>query len=270
MNYYSHHIGDYLSATAHLSLLEHGAYRRMLDVYYINESPFPNDMSKVFRLVGARTKEEREAVEVCLHEFFTLDGDKWVQSRCDHEIALCNKNRMNGAKGGRPSKNGNPDGTQPKPKQKPKEEPNNNPTGNPPITPSPHHPITGFLPSNESARNTLTEPFDASPLCARLSKANIKGANPTNPRLIALLNAGVTAEEIANLAEEPASAGKSLAWVLAAVEGRRRDAANLVIPKAPPEKPPDLCVCCGKPASKRIGRSWYCITHDQFSEKVAA
>ena len=32
MNYYSHHIGDYLTATAHLTLLEHGAYRRLIDI----------------------------------------------------------------------------------------------------------------------------------------------------------------------------------------------------------------------------------------------
>ena len=41
MNYYERHIGDYLKDTAHLSLLEHGVYSRLLDVYYTRESPIP-------------------------------------------------------------------------------------------------------------------------------------------------------------------------------------------------------------------------------------
>lgn len=139
MNYYSHHIGDYLSATAHLTLLEHGAYRRMIDVYYIHESALPSERKQVYRLVGARTKEEREAVDSVLAEFFTESETGWVQSRCDHEISLCNKNRENGKKGGRPSGSGNPNKTQTKPKQEPKENPNETQTESPP---SPHHPIT--------------------------------------------------------------------------------------------------------------------------------
>ena len=139
MNYYSHHIGDYLSATAHLTLLEHGAYRRMIDVYYIHESALPLDRKQVYRLVGARTKEEREAVDSVLEEFFTESEEGWIQSRCDHEISLCNKNRENGKKGGRPSGSGNPKKTQTKPKQEPKENPNETQTESPP---SPHHPIT--------------------------------------------------------------------------------------------------------------------------------
>jgi uncharacterized protein YdaU (DUF1376 family) len=143
VNYYSHHIGDYLSATAHLTLLEHGAYRRMIDVYYIHESALPLDRKQLYRLIGARTKEEREAVDSVLGEFFTESESGWVQSRCDHEIALCNKNRENGKKGGRPLKSNNPNETQTKPKQNPEtthqESP---PSPHHPITPSPHHPIT--------------------------------------------------------------------------------------------------------------------------------
>jgi GST-like protein len=34
MNFYKHHLGDYAAATRHLSLLEHGCYRSMIDLYY--------------------------------------------------------------------------------------------------------------------------------------------------------------------------------------------------------------------------------------------
>jgi uncharacterized protein YdaU (DUF1376 family) len=85
VKYYSRHIGDYIGDTAHLSLLEHGVYTRLLDVYYMREEPIPADQAH--RLVGARTPEEREAVDSILREFFRLEGDGWRNKRCDDELA---------------------------------------------------------------------------------------------------------------------------------------------------------------------------------------
>lgn len=87
MNYYEHHLGDYLRDTAHLSMLEDGAYRRLLDAYYIREAPLPLTMRDVFRLVRAQSKQDREAVETVLREFFTETPEGWAHSRCDREIA---------------------------------------------------------------------------------------------------------------------------------------------------------------------------------------
>jgi uncharacterized protein YdaU (DUF1376 family) len=84
VNFYPRHIGDYLKDTSHLSLLEHGVYSRLLDVYYTREAALPD--SEACRLVGARTKEERGAVETVLNEFFKLVGGVWTHSRCDREI----------------------------------------------------------------------------------------------------------------------------------------------------------------------------------------
>jgi uncharacterized protein YdaU (DUF1376 family) len=85
VNYYERHIGDYLKDTAHLSLLEHGIYSRLLDIYYSRDGAVPAD--QVMRLVGARTDEERSAVRDVLNEFFDIDGDVLRHSRCDREIA---------------------------------------------------------------------------------------------------------------------------------------------------------------------------------------
>jgi len=85
VNYYERHIGDYIRDTSHLSLLEHGAYTRLLDIYYARESGIPDDQAE--RLVCARTEEERAAVRAVLKEFFTLDGKVWRHARCDAEIA---------------------------------------------------------------------------------------------------------------------------------------------------------------------------------------
>lgn len=84
MNYYERHIGDYLKDTAHLSLLEHGVYGRLLDIYYTREGPIPE--AQVMRLVGARADEERSAVRDVLNEFFTRDGENWHHARCDREL----------------------------------------------------------------------------------------------------------------------------------------------------------------------------------------
>ena len=85
MNYFRLHIGDYIRDASHLSLLEHGVYLRLLQVYYTREKPIPHD--ERHRLVGARSREERAAVDAVLKEFFGLVDDLWMQARCDREIA---------------------------------------------------------------------------------------------------------------------------------------------------------------------------------------
>ena len=37
MNFYPRHIGDYIARASHLTLLEHGVYARLLDIYYSRE-----------------------------------------------------------------------------------------------------------------------------------------------------------------------------------------------------------------------------------------
>lgn len=106
MRHFAHNIGDYAAATAHLSFLEDAAYHRLLRRYYQDEKALPTALSDCQRLVGARSKDEREAVRVVLEEFFTLQADGWHQARADREIevyrAKAEAARENGTKGGRP------------------------------------------------------------------------------------------------------------------------------------------------------------------------
>jgi len=83
MYYYQHHIGDYRRDTSHLTLLEHGAYRQLLDLYYITEKPLD---ANALRLVCARNADEIQAVEQILCEFFTLQEGKYYHKRCEDEI----------------------------------------------------------------------------------------------------------------------------------------------------------------------------------------
>lgn len=105
MQYYQFHIGDYTTATVHLSPLEDLAYRRLLDFYYMKEKPIPTDIPWISR----RLRLGSEDVENVLNEFFTLTDDGWENERCNADIeafhAHIDKQRANGKKGGRPRKN---------------------------------------------------------------------------------------------------------------------------------------------------------------------
>lgn len=148
INFYPHHIGDYLTATAHLTWVEDCAYRRLLDVYYSREQAIPSDIAQAVRLVRATSKDERKAVETVLREFFQETPAGWSHGRCESEIVkardAADRARTNGKKGGRP------------PKQKP--------TDNPEITQS--VPVANPEKSNSQAPNPnpITNPINSVPI----------------------------------------------------------------------------------------------------------
>lgn len=177
MNYYPHHIGDYSRDTAHLSMLEDAAYRRMLDLYYASERPLPKNRDGLYRLVRARTPEEKLAVDVILGEFFTETKKGWSQKRVEIEIAKGRARvqvaQMNGKKGGRPI-------TQ--------QEPRNNPAGLQPETqikaPKSQKPLTKTKDKDEVALR-LPEWLPAEAWKAWLEVRRSKKA-PNTPRALSL------------------------------------------------------------------------------------
>lgn len=86
MNFFFFHIGDYASATRHLSWEEDLAYRRLMDVYYSREEPLPADKKAVYRLIMAETAKHRQAIDAVLAEFFILAPDGFRNARCDEEL----------------------------------------------------------------------------------------------------------------------------------------------------------------------------------------
>lgn len=107
MNYYERHLGDYARDTAHLSLLEHGAYTILLDRFYVTEQGIPAD--QVHRIARAKSKDEKAAVDAVLAEFFVLENGAYIQKRAMAEIQKAqtriNAARANGKTGGRPKRN---------------------------------------------------------------------------------------------------------------------------------------------------------------------
>ncbi len=119
MNYYEHHLGDYARDAGHLSMLEDGAYRRLLDVYYGREAPLPLDIKECQKLARCTSAADRKAVDYVLSKFFQRAEDGYHQKRCDEEIdkarARIEAARSNGKKGGRPKAGNNQDLTREKP-----------------------------------------------------------------------------------------------------------------------------------------------------------
>lgn len=264
MNYYEHHLGDYVRDTAHLSMLEDGAYRRLIDAYYIREAPLPLNLREVYRLVRASSKQDREAVETVLREFFQESSEGWRHSRCDREIghfqekrskakrsadarwsALRSHSSADANASAKPMRthangdaNGMPHAGAPGP-------------GRPPV-PSPQTPDP--IPKEQERAATSTtvarspesdppeangqQPTPAGLACRAMRKAGLQQTNPGDPRLLELLRQGATVEELAGVAAEAAAKGKGWPWVLAAVQNRRTEAAAIALaPPAPKPSP---------------------------------
>lgn len=154
MNYYSFHIGDYRRDTAHLSLLEHGVYRQLLDWFYLDEKPIPKETDVVFRRLCARTDDEKGAVIIVLQELFELTENGYIQTRCMGEIATYQgqaaRARGNGKLGGRPPKTTVViDGLSEKTKTKANQEP---------ITKNQQPLTTNHLPLTKEDQNLLSPP----------------------------------------------------------------------------------------------------------------
>lgn len=87
MNYYEHHIGDYDKNTSHLTACEDGIYSRMIRRYMDKERPLDVDTKEIKRIVRARNREEKSAVDAILKEFFHFENDGWHHKTCDETIA---------------------------------------------------------------------------------------------------------------------------------------------------------------------------------------
>lgn len=87
MNFYKRYIGDYARDTAHLSLMEHGAYQVLLDTYYATSGQLPVESEELYRIARAMNTAERKAVDKVASQFFTINGDGTRHNkRADEEI----------------------------------------------------------------------------------------------------------------------------------------------------------------------------------------
>lgn len=84
--WYAHFPADYERKTSHLTMLEDGAYRRLLDHYYATGRPLPAIAQHLHRICRAFADAERAAIDFILVEFFALEGDGYHNKRADEEL----------------------------------------------------------------------------------------------------------------------------------------------------------------------------------------
>ena len=127
MHYYKFNIADYRKDTSHLSTIEHGIYRQLIDWYYLDEQPITAETQVVIRRLRLGF-DEVKFLENVLSDFFVLDKTGYRHKRIDVEIKdyheQAEKNKNNGKLGGRPKKtqsviSGLPDESQNNPNHKP-------------------------------------------------------------------------------------------------------------------------------------------------------
>jgi uncharacterized protein YdaU (DUF1376 family) len=170
VNYYQRNIGDYARDAGHLSMLEDGAYTRLMDRYYHKERGIPE--AETYRLCRARTDEERAAVDAVLREFFRLENGVWIKNKIEEELVKAKQAievaRENGKRGGRPPKpKPNPEKTQPFSKQNPNRTQAKAPNHQPPTSteqdqehlPEPAAPVRAavLIPLNDGTEYALSE-----------------------------------------------------------------------------------------------------------------
>lgn len=259
MNYYERHIGDYLKDTAHLSLLEHGVYTRLMDVYYTRETGIP--ASDVARLIGARTKEERAALDAVLGEFFRLADGVLLQDRCDREIdrfrgkqakakasadARWNAQRSQSERNADAMRTHSEGNT---PRARPQTPVTSNQEKNKPAPPT-SETVVRVDPDDPPA----TTPTPAGAVCRSLRAVGIANVNPGHALLAALLEAGATEAEFVGAAPDAKDKRDPFAYVLGVVKGQREDAAkaaqSLLTGPLPTSPPPSALTVQSKAAEQ--------------------
>jgi len=127
MHYYKFNIADYRKDTGHLSTIEHGIYRQLIDWYYLDEQPIPEETQVVIRRLRLGS-DEVTFLRNILDDFFVLGKTGYTHKRIEVEIKdyqeQVEKNKNNGKLGGRPKKtqsviSGLPDESQNNPNHKP-------------------------------------------------------------------------------------------------------------------------------------------------------
>jgi uncharacterized protein YdaU (DUF1376 family) len=247
VNYWARWISAIRKRTADLSLIEMGAYDRLLDHYYAEEGPLPAELERCYRLAGAVTKAEQEAVRHVLGKFFVLAEDGYHNERADEELALGLKKigaaQSNGKLGGRPRGSGkNPTpAPAPKPTTKPggfsdgtgggaQDETSPSPSvvgeanASPPTAPGDTHSADGeFIGAPQQQTGA-----SYGEIAGAIRRAGVADVSSGHPDFRAAVDAGATADEfLAKVPDALAKAEKPFLYLVASVVGARTRAAKL-------------------------------------------
>lgn len=91
MNFYKHFIGGYQRDTGRLNLMEHGACRLMLDIFYATQKPLPKDRPTLYRLLRAGGAAEKRAIDSVVSQFWKTSTRGLSNLRATTEIGKAKK-----------------------------------------------------------------------------------------------------------------------------------------------------------------------------------
>ena len=86
MHWYPKYTSDFIGATLDLSYLEKVSYGWMLDIYYERREPLPLDSTRLFRLLGCESDEQKQAIKTVLNLFFVKKEDGWYNEKAEQVI----------------------------------------------------------------------------------------------------------------------------------------------------------------------------------------
>jgi len=86
MHYYQFNIADYRKDTAHLSLVEHGIYRTLIDQYFLNEQPLTLNLNMLMRETCARSEQEKDSFMYIIEKYFEKTSEGYAHKRCIFEL----------------------------------------------------------------------------------------------------------------------------------------------------------------------------------------
>jgi uncharacterized protein YdaU (DUF1376 family) len=232
LNFYNRFPGDYIKKTLDLTMVEDGAYTRLLDWMYANERAVPHE--KRHTITRCQSAAERKAVDTVLAQYFTRDGDAWNHERTLEAIEEARPRieaaKNNGKKGGRPRKTP-PDITQQGEDKKPSGFSEGNPEGTQvESSPQPQPQPDSSLRSENTHRDYSTDGgrvcTPSGEVCRAMKAQGVADVSPDNQDLRLLLQAGAEVHEFVAAAQTAVGKRKGFAYALGIVRRSREDAAS--------------------------------------------
>jgi uncharacterized protein YdaU (DUF1376 family) len=246
VNYFELHIGDYESATAHLSILEDGVYNRLMRVYYRTQAPLPLDVKQICRLIRAVSKAERDTVALILSEFFIEGVDGWHNDRCDEEITRFKDKQAKARRSANArwdNSEGNADAMRTHsegnaPRARPQAPDTSNQSFTQPSIPDPP-PATASdrVGQFEGHATPVTTPNPAAGFAIALTRAGF-ACTALNPDLVEYVREGGTIEHVLQCAALPDCVGKKATYPIRIARRELADPARAMSP-ATPGRPPE-------------------------------
>jgi len=83
MHYFEYNIKDYRADAFQLTLIQHGAYRQLIDQYYLNEKPLTLNIDDLCYELLIRGDDEKTAIVFILEKFFDKTENGYAHKRCD-------------------------------------------------------------------------------------------------------------------------------------------------------------------------------------------